>query len=179
MKRKRILAASVLAVFCLCSACASDQVNEPASLVTEDVGTQDQTDEELCVYVCGAVKKAGVYRLAAGSRVQDAIEAAGGFSKYADQTGLNLAALLEDEMQIVVETLQDETAVDSPKDKKVNLNSADKETLMTLPGVGEAKAESIIQYRKEHGRFKKKEDIMNVSGIKEGLFTKIKDLVTV
>lgn len=179
MKKKRILVAPVFLLFLLCAACTADQTKEPVSLVTEDAGKKDQTDEKLCVYVCGAVKESGVYFLEAGSRVQDAIKAAGGFSKNADQTGLNLAALLEDEMQIVVETLQDEGTVDSSKDKKVNLNSADKETLMTLPGVGEAKAESIIQYRKEHGRFKKKEDIMNVSGIKEGLFAKIRNFVTV
>ena len=62
---------------------------------------------------------------------------------------------------------------------KVNINTASKELLMTLPGIGEAKAESIIKYREENGGFKNIQDIMNISGIKEGAFQKIKDLITV
>ena len=75
--------------------------------------------------------------------------------------------------------MEEITNEETKGDGKVNLNLASKEELMTLPGVGEAKADLIIQYREEHGRFQNIEDVMNISGIKEGLFAKIKDNITV
>lgn len=159
-----------------------------------------ETEKQLYIYVCGAVQTPGVYSLREGSRVYEAIELAGGFSGEADTQWLNQAELLQDGQKLYVFT-KSETAemehqgmsaadrqtgssVESgitvqADDGKVNLNTADKETLMTLPGIGEAKAEAVIQYRTEHGAFQSIEEIQNISGIKEAVFSKIKDRITV
>lgn len=154
----------------------------PSSVLEETEGTEkeQETDaEKICVYVCGAVKSRGVYMLPAGSRVYEAVEAAGGFAKGADQEALNQAEILEDEMQLTIPTKEETKNAKEAKDGKVNLNTASKEELMSLGGVGEAKADSIIRYREENGKFKKIEDIMQISGIKEGLFQKIKNDIKV
>jgi competence protein ComEA len=146
------------------------------------------------VHVCGAVKKPGVYKLAQGARVADAVESAGGFSKKASDVSLNLAANLEDGQKIYVPTkkemeesgtgvsdnvINDGSNTVSSGDTKININTASKEELMTIPGIGEAKACSIIAYREENGTFKTIEDIMKIPGIKEGLFSKISDRIRV
>ena len=140
---------------------------------------EDRTENSIFVYVCGAVMDEGVYELPAGSRVYEAIQKAGGFTEDAAVTQINQAEVLEDETQLYVPTMEEITNEETKGDGKVNLNLASKEELMTLPGVGEAKADLIIQYREEHGRFQNIEDVMNISGIKEGLFAKIKDNITV
>lgn len=176
--RIRIVLWTVIVSLLWMSGCAK---REPATIMVADMKGQATADEKtkeekVFVYVCGAVKNPGVYELSPDSRVQDAISMAGGFLKRADTTGINLAALVEDEMQLQVPEIQKQGAQGSDK---VNLNTADKEQLMTLPGVGESKAESILQYREKNGRFRKIEDIMQINGIKEGLFEKIKDSITV
>ena len=162
------------------------------SKVTEETpGSQ-----ELYVYVCGAVKKPGVYTFQTGNRICDAIEAAGGFSKKADDVAQNLAEPLVDGQQLYVPYKNEKKSVEQPSQKensqmsalqepvdagqsKVNLNQATKEQLMTLPGIGEAKAQSILNYRQEKGSFTSVEEIMNIEGIKEGVFQNIKDHITV
>ena len=146
---------------------------------TELETEKDQVNSSIFVYVCGAVLDEGVYELPAGSRVYEAIQKAGGFTEDAAVTHINQAEVLEDETQLYVPTMEEITNEETKDDGKVNLNSATKEELMTLPGVGDAKADLIIQYREEHGRFQNIEDVMNISGIKEGLFAKIKDNITV
>lgn len=149
------------------------------------------------VHVCGAVVKEGLYEMTPGDRVADAIQAAGGFSAEAATQYWNLAKVLEDQMQILVPTkeelevtkdkgsteslTQSDTIQDGGKtsDGKININTADKATLCTLPGIGENKANSIIAYRQEHGNFSSITDIMKVSGIKEGGFQKIEAYITV
>ena len=140
---------------------------------------QETVAEEICVYVCGAVHRQGVYTLPAGSRVYEAVEAAGGFAEHADLEAVNQAEILEDEMQLTIPTKQGGKEGEEAKDGKVNLNTATKEELMSLSGVGEAKADSIIRYREQQGQFRRIEDIMLISGIKEGLFQKIKDFIKV
>ena len=135
--------------------------------------------ECIFVYVCGAVNREGVYELPDGSRVYQAIEIAGGFREDADAKAINQAELLEDEERIYVPVIGEGVPMESEESGKININKASKEELMTLPGVGESRAESIIQYRKDVGAFQNIEDIMQVSGIKEGLFEKIKDLITI
>lgn len=154
--------------------------------------------ETVTVHVCGAVKKEGVYSLAAGSRVGDAVEAAGGFSKDADTAALNLALLLQDAWQIRVPTKEEAEATggenglgitgssqDSPaagaeaSSGKININTADIEGLMRIPGIGESKARKIIEYREKNGSFGSAEDLMKVPGIKKASFEKMKDFVTV
>ena len=119
------------------------------------------------------------------SRVYEAIEAAGGATKNAKLELLNLALILKDGDKIYIPDIDD---TDEPYsgvtgsngiDVLVNINTASKDELMTLPGIGEAKALAIIGYREDNGSFSDVEDIMKVSGIKESAFSKIKDLICV
>ena len=140
--------------------------------------SEDSNQESIFVYVCGAVVSEGVYELPDGSRVYEAIEAAGGFREDAATTAMNQAQVLEDEQRIYVPTLEELRVQSTSEGRKVNLNTATKEELMTLPGVGESKADSILRYRQEK-QFRRIEDIMEIAGIKEGLFEKIKEHITV
>ena len=159
------------------------------------------------IHVCGLVSTPGVYGLPAGSRVYEAIEAAGGFSEAAVPDYLNLAQVLEDGMKIQVpdreqaeewkargltqsgismgggtagvQTSGRTGSGEGGSKTRVNLNTASREELMTLRGIGASRADDIIHYRQEFGGFKSIEDIMNVSGIKDAAFEKIKDSITV
>ncbi|MEE1227964.1 MAG: helix-hairpin-helix domain-containing protein [Lachnospiraceae bacterium] len=178
---------------------------------TEDEGTtRDIRHSAIYVYVCGQVKKPGVYKCEPGQRAQHAVDMAGGFTKKADREAVNMAEELTDGMQLTIPkegeveqaaagslgsselsqqgagSQQESTgALNSSSDSSqskgalVNLNSASKDQLMTLNGIGESRAEDIIAYRQENGLFSKVEDLMNVSGIGEGIFQKIKDSITV
>lgn len=129
--------------------------------------------------------QAGVYELQQDSRVYEAIQKAGGFAENADISEINQAALLQDEEQIYVPAAGEvdhslkEAGEAGDASGKVNLNTATKEELITLAGIGESKADSIIKYREEHGKFQSIEDIKQIEGIKDGVFQKIKDLITV
>ena len=146
---------------------------------------------QITVYICGEVACPGVYTLPEGSRVYVLLEAAGGLLDGADERHLNQAQILTDGQQITVYS-REETAAQtgagstesaeengSAGPAKVNLNLADKAMLMTLPGIGEAKAEAILNYRNEHGGFASIEEIQNISGIKERMFERIKDLIEI
>ena len=145
----------------------------------QETGEESETKDSIFVFVCGAVANAGVYELPAESRVFEAVQMAGGFSEKAATAQINQAEMLEDGIRLYIPTMDEMMNEQSEKDGKVNINTATKEELMTLPGVGEAKATLIIEYREEHGRFQMIDDIMNISGIKEGLFGKIKDYIKV
>lgn len=136
---------------------------------------------EIFVYVCGAVKEPGVVRLAGDSRAADALAVAGGFREDAAQDAVNLAARLTDGEKLYFPTMEEAEAF-VPEDVStglVNINTADKETLCGLPGIGEAKAEDILHYREENGSFGSCEDIMLVPGIKTSVYNKIKEKITV
>lgn len=169
---------------------------EPVSGPEETSGTTGPEEEEeqpLCwVHICGAVQNPGVYGLEEGSRIYQAVEAAGGFLPEADEEYLNLAAAVADGMKITVLTEEEahtapfvaeaggmSSLPDHDDRKKVNINTADKDELMTLKGIGEARAEDIIAYRRENGPFRSIEEIMKVSGIKEAAFAEIQDEITV
>ena len=134
------------------------------------------------VDVKGAVATPGVYEVSANGRVKDVIQKAGGFLEEADQTQLNLAGKVVDEMMIYV-PLKGETTVASTSANAesvlISINSADLTELQQLPGIGPAKGEAIIQYREENGPFGAVEDLQNISGIGEKTFEKLKDLITV
>ena len=148
-----------------------------------------QPDETITVHVCGAVVSPGVYVLPAGSRVADAVEAAGGMAENAAADYENLAAELEDAQKIVILTAEEaETDPygllgtvfgDSDGTELVNINTADAQRLQTLPGIGSVRAEAIIAYRRAHGAFASVEDIRNVSGIGAATWEGIRDLITV
>lgn len=170
----------------------------------EEAKTGDSNNQEIlskeslniAVFVCGAVNKSGVYELPAGSRLYEAIDAAGGFTEQAAQTYLNQAEALSDGQKIYVPTNQevtdglvedsgasvemdDKKADDKKANGKININTASAQELMAIPGIGEAKAASIIKYREANGKFQTIEDIMNIEGIKEGIFHKMQDYITV
>lgn len=189
----------------------ADQKDRP---VQEEALGEDPADsrepEAVCVHVCGEVASPGVYTLPAGSRLYEAIEAAGGILESGAGEQLNQAAQIGDGQQIYVPSREEvrqgmmsgaaaqdtagggdaaggrmpdgrcypaqDTAAD---DGKVNLNTASREQLMTLSGIGEAKAAAIIAYREEHGGFRKIEELMEVEGIKEGVFNKVKDQIRI
>ena len=146
--------------------------------------TEETEATQICVYVCGQVQAPGVYYLDAGSRICDAVSAAGGCLDTADTCAVNQAERLVDGSRIYIPQ-EGETAVSismgdmEQADGLVHLNRADKETLMTLPGIGETKADAILEYRDSHGGFTKKEELMDIPGIKDGVFRKIEDYITV
>lgn len=145
----------------------------------EVLESEGVTTESIFVHVCGAVQNEGVYELSVGSRVYEAIEKAGGFASDAATAEVNQAQLLQDAAKLYVPTVAEVQEMNSQETGKVNINQASAEELMTLPGIGESKAESIIRYRESSGSFQKVEDIMQIPGIKEALFEKIKDLIQI
>lgn len=144
---------------------------------------EEKQENRVFVYVCGEVEAAGVYELPEGSRIVDAVEAAGGMTEEASGTWLNLAEPVSDGQKIEVPSREQAEELKKEEEEAqsglVNLNTASAEELMTLSGVGEAKAQAILDYREEHGGFQKPEDLMEIPGIKEGVFQKIKDQITV
>jgi competence protein ComEA len=141
------------------------------------------------VQIAGAVPRPGVYALAQGSRVQDAISAAGGFLAEADKTGINLARALEDGEQLEIPYTEGASPVlgtplpasteSASSAELININTASLAELDSLPGIGPTTAQKIIDYREQSGPFLAKEDIINVSGIGPGTYERIKDLITV
>lgn len=154
--------------------------------VSVEAETVTEETEEICVSLLGEVVTPGVYILPKGSRVYEVINMAGGLTENADVNGISLASVLEDEMQIIVpgfsddaEPVNDSTMDSLSKDGRINLNTATLSELMSLPGIGEVRAQSIIDFREKNGKFKSTEDIMLVSGIKESSYEKIKDQIFV
>lgn len=137
--------------------------------------------EYLIVHVAGAVIKPGVYSLEKGSRVYDALKAAGGETGKADLGKINLAAPLRDGTQIMIPHSEEYRLADDnvTVGGTININMASQADLETLPGIGPAKARAIIKYRNDEGPFIEKEDLMNVSGIGEKTFATLKDLIRV
>lgn len=149
---------------------------------------KEKSTENIFVYVCGAVQKPGVYEFLPGQRICDAIAAAGGLSEQAAGDSLNQAEVLSDGQMLRVLTTEEAAAAtvqpeqetaESSRDGRVDINTADASALMSLPGIGQSKADAIIAYRNEHGAFKAPEELMNISGIKEGVYQKIKDSIKV
>ena len=172
----------------------SDKTDSESAAGSGTLSEGSQSGTTIFVYVCGAVEDAGVYELPEDARIFDVLEAAGGVSEDAATELLNLAELAEDGMRIYVPTKEEAeafgmNAMDQTTDVgtgtgqtsngKVNINTAGKEELMSLRGIGEAKAESILKYRESHGKFDSIEELMQIDGIKEGVFNKIKEDITI
>ncbi len=182
------------------------KVSQTTKDITKNQTTDEvssDTFEYICVHICGAVKKPDVYEVRKGTRLVEAIKLAGGLTEDAAGDYVNQAALVEDGRQVYIPT-KDEVkgimpdgflgggadASNSANDNttsagstansgKVNINTASEEELMTLSGIGESKAASIIAYRKEHGSFKSIEEIKNINGIKDSVFNKISNMITI
>ena len=175
---------------------------------SEAVSDKERQQAMIYVDVCGAVANPGVFQLAAGSRVFQAIEAAGGYLPEAALTCVNRAGVLTDGQQLYILTQEEmerqgldpaemsgasdgqmngsagtgqNTGMNAQvqQDNRININTADEAQLTTLTGIGATRAQAIIAYREENGPFAAIEDIMNVQGIKEGTFAKIKDEIVV
>lgn len=143
---------------------------EPVSLIPTP------TPANITVYVSGAVMKPGVYSLPGGSRIEDAINAAGGFAPGAEQDQINLATFVQDGQQIDVPGVISTGHVNAGR---VNINTASAEELDALPGIGPTAAQAIVDYRLKNGNFAAIQDIKNVPGIGPATYEKIKDYITV
>ncbi len=148
---------------------------QPAEVVVTEIQSPVAT---IFVHVVGDVAKAGVYELAAGSRVVDAIAAAGGPLRAAKLINLNLARVLFDGEQIIVGNHQLQPNSSSQLGK-VNLNLATSSQLDQLPGIGPVIAARILQHRDENGPFRQISDIQQVAGIGDVIYSKIKDQISV
>ncbi len=185
----------------------ADEDHEEADITSEAAAEMDRSDQcgeevditNICVHVCGAVLYPGVYEVSATARVYEAIEAAGGVMEDAAGDYLNQAAAMTDGQRIYVPTADEveegtaptelagtslmQAASDavtvSAADTMVNINTATAEQLKSLPGIGDSRAQSIIAYRDAKGGFQTKEEIMQVDGIKEGMYSKMKDMIQV
>ena len=145
-----------------------------------------EMETEFAVHVCGAVKCPDVYMLKEGAIKQDALLAAGGFDEGAAKDYVNLAETVksgekiyfpyEEELESGIFISETEADVSG---SLININTADKDMLMTLPGIGEKRAQDILDYRNQHGDFSSIEDIKNVKGIKESVYNNIKDIICV
>lgn len=152
-------------------------------------GNEDVRDEpaRLLVHVDGAVNAPGVYELLGGSRVNDAVSAAGGLREDADTTAINLAAEVTDGEKIHVPAVgelettspADENGLGASDSALININTADVSELDELPGVGESTARAIVEDREANGPFATPEDLMRVSGIGEKKFAKLEAMVCV
>lgn len=147
----------------------------------EDGSIAPPENREIRVHVCGAVMSPGVVALPEDSRAEDALEAAGGFAENAWRDYVNLAERVQDGEKLYFPTLEEsESLVLQEADSGlVNINTADVAMLCTLPGIGESRANDIIAYREANGPFGSCEDIMKVSGIKDSVYSKISDKITV
>lgn len=157
--------------------------DQPAGQAGDDSAQRASDGRRLAVYVCGAVVHPGVYELAEGSRIYEAVAMAGGMTDDASPTAVNQARVLTDGEMIEILTADEEQEQriiqEADSDGKVNLNTADAEELKTLPGIGDAKANSILAYREQHGAFAAIEDIKNIEGIKDGIFARLEDYIKV
>lgn len=153
----------------------------------ESGDTGESIPDEIYVQISGEVMCPGVYKLPAGSRIFEAVELAGGITPEADLSSVNQAEMLSDGQMVYIYAVGEEwkslpgqtTGESKTGDGKVNINTASEEELLTLPGIGLSKAEDIISWRETNGPFDCVEDIMNIRGIKEGVFSKIEDRIKV
>lgn len=201
------IASLVFGIYTVFIANATNQ-NDSEEIKIESTEESDYADENaengnsvignkmVYVHVAGCVKSAGMYCVPEGSRIDDVIKAAGGFTKSADKTAINLAEVISDEQQIIVPkktkaNLSGSGADTSSLQKKasdgdintsnglVNINSATSEQLQTLSGIGEAKAKKIIDYREQNGRFSSVEELTNITGIGEKTLESIRSYICV
>ena len=170
-------------------------------LVNNVITNENNTNDDIVIiHITGSVKNPGIVKLKEGSRIEDAIESAGGLTENADITKVNLAYVVEDGTKIKIpsaseEDIGDEDIIDSKSGdniiieentvssnnstQTININKATEKEFETLPGIGPSLASKIIEYRNQNGKFESIEDIKNINGIGDNKYEKIKDLITV
>ncbi|MCD8333570.1 MAG: helix-hairpin-helix domain-containing protein [Clostridiales bacterium] len=197
MKRRILyMACAAFLIFHGCGTADPDVMLKQDLSVQEEVSADDETAAEpeaestgtVCVYICGAVAAPGVYELQSTDRICQLVEMAGGLTQDADARSVNLAQTVEDGEMIYILTVDEaaeeagtaETEISaSPDDGRVNINTASVSELTALSGIGDAKAAAIVAYREEHGAFQSAEEIMQVSGIAQATYDRIKDEITI
>ena len=161
-------------------------------------GTNTDNKDKIVIHITGAVKMPGIVKLEEGSRIEDAINKAGGLTEDADITKVNLAYVLEDGIKIKIPSssdigdLQEENVLstesgegivedleNSSQDSSININKATEQELKNLPGIGASLASKIIDYREQNGKFSTVEDIKKVNGIGNNKFENIKEYICV
>ena len=205
-KKQKIIAIIIVTILGIGIYCYTDAIENTNEEKIENVlevtptNTIEKTEEKnIFVHIAGCVQKEGILELSSNSRIVDAIEKAGGLTQEADLSDINLAYLLEDGMKIYIPNRNErqennknaentEKTENTPsmqiqqtntKQDVININTATQEELDTLPGIGPATATKIIEYRKEKGKFQKKEEIKEVSGIGDAKYEKIKEYISV
>ena len=182
-----ILSLSLFLISCERSGLVLSEIPESFPEETQQLNTNengagpapsfDVQKEAGCVYICGAVKNAGIYMFTDGARLYELIDEAGGLDEEADADAVNLAMEVKDGEQIRIPYIGE--AVNIADDKLIDINRAGIEELCSIPGIGEARATAIIEYRDSNGGFKEIEELKNISGIKDATFNKIKPYVCV
>lgn len=205
-KKQKIIAIILITIIGIGIYCYTNAIENTSEEEIENVlevaqtNTTKETEEKnIFVHIAGCVQKEGMLELSSNSRIADAIEKAGGLTQEADLSDINLAYLLEDGMKIYIPNQNErqennEKTKNIPKEENtpsmqiqdtntkqdvININTATQEELDTLPGIGPATATKIIEYRKEKGKFKQKEEIKEVSGIGEAKYEKIKEYISI
>ncbi len=165
-----------------------NNINEETSDEEVEENIQSNIEnKEVTIYISGEVNTPGVVTLNEGERLTNAIDKVGGFTKDADLNGVNIAAKIEDEQhyiipkkgEVSISNSKEASSSERNKSSKININTATKEELDTLPGVGEATANKIINQREDAGEFKNIEEVKNVNGIGEKKFEEMKNLISV
>ena len=204
-KKQKIIAIILITIIGIGIYCYTNAIENTSEEEIENVlevaqtNTTKETEEKnIFVHIAGCVQKEGMLELSSNSRIADAIEKAGGLTQEADLSDINLAYLLEDGMKIYIPNQNErqennEKTKNIPKEENtpsmqiqdtntkqdvININTATQEELDTLPGIGPATATKIIEYRKEKGKFKQKEEIKEVSGIGEAKYEKMKEYIS-
>lgn len=182
MKKKITLFIMML----LCTGCATDSLQYTEDVTKNSVEESEVTatehfamnDTNIKVHICGEVYFPGVYTVYSESRIYEVVQQAGGFTKEADAEAVNQAKEVFDGEQIYIPSVK-EREESTDNQRLIDINRANEELLCTIPGIGSQRAKQIIDYREKNGNFKKIEDLMKISGIKEALFEKIAPYITV
>lgn len=207
-KKDKIIYGLIIAVFILIANFAysnniagifdkSDKISlvDEDNLTDEDNGIDSKKEETTNdsikkVYISGEINEPGVYQIKDGDRLEDLINEAGGLTDKASDKTLNLAQRLDDQMKIYIPNINEENSLEnidpnqpanigaSNKSELININTASKEELMSLPNIGDKRADAIIEYRSAN-KFEKIEDIKNVTGIGDKFYEALKDLITI
>ncbi len=207
-KKDKIIYGLIIAVFILIANFAysnniagifdkSDKISlvDEDNLTDEDNGIDSKKEETTNdsikkVYISGEINEPGVYQIKDGDRLEDLINEAGGLTDKASDKTLNLAQRLDDQMKIYIPNIDEENSLENidpnqaanigaiNKSELININTASKEELMSLPNIGDKRADAIIEYRSAN-KFEKLEDIKNVTGIGDKFYEALKDLITI